>query len=279
MKILVPLKRVADPENANKVKVSPDHSRILTEGLEWKINPYDEYALEAALRLNENASTKQTLGETIVVSVGPKDSVATLRQALAMGADRAILIEGQDEALDANVVAEALRAVVEKEKPDLVLMGKITVDSDSNLTGQYLAEKLQWPTATLAMQIELLEGGKSLRVGRELDIGVLTMSVELPAVVTASDRIIHPTSIRNGVTPADFRYPEAEGGRYASLKGIMAAKKKPVEELSLESLGVSARPLVNYSQFTTPPARSGKTVFVDSVAELVQKLRQEAKVL
>ena len=279
MKILVPVKRVADPDNANKVTISSDKSRIETKGLEWKLNPYDEYALEAALRLTENGATKERIGEVVVATLGPADAVTTLRQGLAMGADRGIVVETDDEALDTNSTAEILKALVRKEEPDLVLMGKITVDSDSNAVGQYLAEKLQWPMATLAMQIGTEDGGKSFTVGRELDTGILTLTVEGPAVITASDRIIHPSSINNNVTPSDFKYPESEGGRYASLKGIMAAKKKKVEQLNLGALDVSPELLVSYSSFGLPPSRSGSTTFVESVEELLQKLHQEAKVL
>lgn len=279
MKILIPIKRVADPDNANKVKASPDGAKVVTDGMEFKINPFDEYALEAALRLTENGQTKEKKGETVVVSIGPADTAATLRQAMAMGADRAILINGDDEQLDANVVAPILKAVVEKEKPDLVVMGKQAVDGDSAVVGPILAELLGWPMATFVMAIATEDAGKTFEIGREVDMGVLKVRIKGPAVLTASDRIIHPKSISNGVTPKDFAYPEAEGGRYASLKGIMAAKKKPIEQIDGKTLGVNATLTTKYTKFQLPPARTGKTTFVESPEELVRKLRTEAKVI
>lgn len=276
MKILVPVKRVADPDNANKMKVSPDGAQVTSEGLEWKINPFDEYAVEAALRLNEKGGTNDKLGETVVVSVGNADVAQTLRQPLAMGADRGILVLGEDGELDSVVVARALKAVVEKEQPDLVLMGKQAVDGDSNTAGQMLAEMLGWPMATFAMSIEAEDGGKALKVGREVDNGVLTLKVTLPAVVTVDLRIVTPTAVKNGVTPDTHKYNE--GARYASLKGIMAAKKKPIEQLKLADLGAGT-PLVKYSKFELPQQRSGNVTYVESVQELVEKLRTQAKVL
>src|SRR5690606_27399592 len=176
-------------------------------------------------------------------------------------------------------VAHALKAVVEKEQPDLVILGKQTADGDSNLVGTYLAELLGWPVANFATSIRTSDDGKNLTVVCEFDTGAATIEVQGPAVLTTSDRILQPQSIKNGITPDDFAYPESEGGRYASLKGIMAAKKKPVEETSAAALGVDAAPQVSYVSFKLPPARSGSTTFVESAAELVQKLRNEAKVL
>ncbi len=279
MKILVPLKRVADPANANKIKVAPDGSKVTTEGLEWKINPYDEYALEAALRLSENGATKERFGEVVVVSIGPKDTAQTIRQALAMGADRGILIEGTDEDYDSTAIAQVLKAVVDKESPDMVLMGKIAVDVESNAVGPMLAEMVGWPMATHAMHLVTADEGKTFTVRREVDGGVLTVKVQLPAVITASDRMISPDSVHNGVTPDDFRYPESDGGRYASLKGIMAAKKKKIDETTVQALGATPKPATKYTKFELPPARSGSTAFVENVDELLQKLHTEAKVI
>jgi electron transfer flavoprotein beta subunit len=277
VKILVPVKRVADPDNANKVKVSADASAVTSDGLEWKPNPFDEYAVEAALRLNENAPKNEKLGETIVTSIGPSDVQQTLRQALAMGADRAILVDAQDKDLDTLVVAKALKALVDAEKPDLVLMGKQTVDGDSNAVGQTLAQLLGWPTATFAMSIATTDGGKTLNVGREVDTGVLTVNVTLPAVVTVDLRIVAPGSVKNGVTPADHKYNE--GARYASLKGIMQAKKKPVDAKKLADLGVEGGLSTKYVKFELPPARSGSVVFVETVDDLISKLRSEKKAI
>ena len=276
MKILVPVKRVSDPDNANKVKVAADGKAVTTEGLEWKLNPFDEYAVESALRLNENAKGNEKLGETVVVTLGPKDAAQTLRQALAMGAERGILVEADDAKLDSVVVARALKAIVEKEKPDLVLLGKQAVDGDSNATAQILAEQLGWPMATFAMSIQTNDGGKSLTVGREVDTGVLTVKVQTPAVVSVDLRIVSPKAVQNGVTPATHEY--ADGARYASLKGIMQAKKKPIADEKLDGLGVDATPATTYLKYELPPARKAGVV-VESVDELISKLKNEAKVI
>ena len=275
MKILVPVKRVCDPDNANKVKVADDGAAVTSEGLEWKPNPFDEYAVEAALRLNENASNNEKLGETIVLSLGASDVQTTLRQALAMGADRGILVEASDAELDTAVVARAMKAIVDEEQPDLVLMGKQTVDGDSNAVGQTLAEMLGWPMATFAAT--LAADGETLTVGREVDTGVLTVQVQLPAVVTVDLRIVAPESVKNGVTPDGHKYND--GARYASLKGIMQAKKKPIAQKTLSDLDVDTTLTTTYSKFELPPARSGSCTFVESVDELVQKLQTEAKAL
>ncbi len=142
MKILVPIKRVADPDNANKVKISDDGTAVTSEGLEWKLNPFDEWSLEAALRLTENAAEKKRVGEVILVTIGPKDAVSTMRQGLAMGAERGILVESNDQELDSHVVAQILAKIVEKEEPDVVFLGKQSADGDSNVAGTKLAEFL-----------------------------------------------------------------------------------------------------------------------------------------
>ncbi len=276
MKILVPVKRVSDPDNANKVKVTADAKAITTDGLEWKPNPFDEYAVETALRLNENAKGTEKLGETVVITLGAKEGAQTLRQALAMGADRGILIEADDAKLDSLVVARALKAVVDQEKPDLVLLGKQAVDGDSNATGQMLAEMLGWPMATFAMSIATTDGGASLTVGREVDTGVLTLKLQTPAVVTVDLRIVSPKAVQNGVTPASHEY--ADGARYASLKGIMQAKKKPIAESALSALGTDTTPGTVYTKFALPPARKAG-VFVETIDDLVGKLKNEAKVI
>ncbi len=277
MKILVPVKRVSDPDNANKVKVAADGKAVTTEGLEWKLNPFDEYAVESALRLNENASKgNEKLGETVVVTLGPKDAAQTLRQALAMGADRGILVEADDNKLDSLVVARALKAIVDKEKPDVVLLGKQAVDGDSNATAQVLAELLGWPQATFAMSLATADAGKTITVGREVDTGVLTVKVTAPAVVSVDLRIVAPGAVKNGATAAGHAY--ADGARYASLKGIMQAKKKPIAEESLSGLGVDTTAGTQYVKFELPPARKAGVV-VDSVDALIGKLKNEAKVI
>ena len=274
MKILVPIKRVADPDNSNKVKITPDGAKVDPGALELKLNPFDEYAVETALRLVENAATNERQGEVVVVLVGPKDAASTMRAALAMGADRGILVEADEGVIDGDVVARTLAAIAKEEKPDLVLCGKQQVDSDSNQVGQILAERLGWPQATFAMSIVLEEGGAT--VGREVDGGVSWLRVKFPAVVTVDLRIVMPTSVVNGRTPAGHAY--ADTPRYASLKGIMAAKKKPLAEKTLATLGVEATPKVRYLKFEAPPKRQAG-VKVESVADLVQKLHAQSKVL
>lgn len=274
MKILVPLKRVADPDNANKVKVNA--GKLETTGLEWKPNPFDEYAVETALRLTENgASPKARQGEVIVVTFGPKETETTLRGALATGADRAIRVDATDDQLDGDVVARALKAIVEKEKPDLVLAGKQAVDGDSNQVGQLLAEYLGWPQATFAGSI-VSEDDKSLLVTREVDGGTITLRVTLPAVVTVDLRIVAPKSVKSKFTAESHAYPD--GVRFAALMAIMAAKKKPLAEMKLADLVSDAALKIKYTGFELPPARKAG-IKVKTVAELVEKLKSEAKAL
>ena len=274
MKILVPLKRVADPDNANKVKVNA--GKLETTGLEWKPNPFDEYAVETALRLTENGQNpKARLGEVVVVTFGPKEAETTLRGALATGADRAIRVDATDEQLDGDVVARALKAIVDKEKPDLVLLGKQAVDGDSNQVGQLLAEYLGWPQATFAGSIRS-EDDKSLVVGREVDGGTINLQVTLPAVVSVDLRIVAPKSVKSKHTPDSHNY--AEGVRFAALMAIMAAKKKPLVEMKLAELAPDAALKITYTGFELPPARKAG-IKVKTVAELVEKLKSEAKAL
>ena len=275
MKILVPLKRVADPENANKVKIPAGGASIETTGLEWKPNPFDEYALEAALRLTENGATPKTRGgEVVVVSFGPKEVETTLRNALATGADRAIRVDANDNQLDGSLVARALKALVDKEKPDVIVMGKQAVDGDSNQVGQMLAQLLGWPQATFAATV--LEEAGSLLVGREVDGGVLSLRVKLPALVTVDLRIVAPTSVYSKATAKTFKYND--GVRFAALPAIMAAKKKPLAEVKLADLVADTKLRVEYHKFEAPPARKAG-VKVKDVSDLVTRLKNEAKVL
>lgn len=275
MKILVALKRVADPDNANKVKIPADGAKIDTAGLEWKMNPFDEYALEAALRLTENGKTpKKREGEVVVATIGPKDAETTLRSALATGADRAIRVEASDDELDGRVVAHALKSLVEQEKPDLVLLGKQAVDGDSNQVGQQLAELLDYPMATFAATIKEEDGG--VLVGREVDGGVLSLRLGFPAVVTVDLRIVAPTSVYSKLTDAAHKYND--GVRFAALPAIMAAKKKPLDVKALADLTGGAKVTTRYLKFEPPPARKAG-VKVKDVAELVEKLSSEAKVI
>ncbi len=279
MKILVPLKRVADPDNANKIKIAPSGEKITTEGLEPKPNPFDEYAVEAALRLTENGTNPKVrlAGDSVVVvTFGPKEAAQTLRQALAMGADSGLLYETTDDALDGDLVARALAKVVEAQKPDLVVIGKQAVDGDSNQTAQILAETLSWPIATFVQAMELSADKKTAVVTREVDGGVIKLKITLPAVISVADRIVNGKALINNVTPATHNYQD--GARYAPLPMIMAAKKKPIAEAPIASLGVETALKTRYVKFELPPARKAG-IKVKDVAELVQKLRTEAKVI
>jgi electron transfer flavoprotein beta subunit len=275
VKVLVALKRVADPDNANKVKIAAGGASVDTTGLEWKPNPFDEYALEAALRLTEaGKAPKQRLGEVVVVTIGPKEVEQTLRAALATGADRAIRVDATDDQLDGRLVANALKAIVDAEKPDVVLMGKQAVDGDSNQVGQRLAELLDWPMATFAATIKEEDG--ALLVGREVDGGVLTVRVKLPALVTVDLRIVAPLSVFSKATEAGFKYND--GVRFAPLPAIMAAKKKPLDVKPLGELVAGATLTTRYLKFERPAQRAAG-VKVKDVPELVEKLANVAKVI
>lgn len=275
MKILVALKRVADPDNANKVRISAGAERVETGNLEWKLNPFDEYALEAALRLTEDGKApKQRLGEVVAVTLGPKETETSLRSALATGADRAVRIEAEDDKLDGRLVALALKSLVEEEKPDLVLMGKQAVDGDSNQVGQILAELLDYPMATFAATIE--EESGALKVSREVDGGVAVLRLRLPALVTVDLRIVAPTSVYSAKTDRAFKYND--GVRFAPLPAIMQAKKKKLDVKPLASLVADTALRTQYRKFAPPPERKAGAR-VPNVAELVNKLANEAKVI
>jgi electron transfer flavoprotein beta subunit len=272
VKILVTVKRVPDPEMKPKFK----GQALDLSGANWVVNTFDEYAVETALRLTEKGETGERIGEVVVLSIGPKDAAQQVRAALAMGADRAILVDATDEALDSDSVARIVAAVVKKESPDLLLMGKQAVDGDTNQVGQIVAGLLGWPQATFAASVELAADEKSITVAREVDAGVETKRIPLPGVVTVDLRIIAPKGVKNNKTADSHAY--AEGPRYASLKGIMAAKKKKLEELPLASLGVTAAPRVKWTTVDAPPARKAGIKVAD-VNELIKRLHDEAKVL
>lgn len=274
MKILVPVKRVPDP--TQKAKIKDGH--IDLSAASWIVNTFDEYAVETALRLLENGAdgTRQG-GEIVVVSLGPDDAAKEIRTCLAMGADRAIHVVCQDREIDALTVVKVLSAIIAQEKPDLVLMGKQAVDGDANQVGQMLAGKLEWPQATFAATIELASDKKGMTVGREVDGGVEYKKVALPAVVTVDLRIVGPKSVKNGVTPESHAY-SGEGARLASLKGIMAAKKKPMATTKLADYGAEAAPVIKELSVTLPPPRAAGQIVAD-IPTLVKKLAEEAKVL
>ena len=273
MKILVTAKRIPDPTQKLKLK----DNAIDLGAANWQLNQFDEYAVEAALRLTEDGANQAArLGQVTVATLGPADVATQLRSALAMGADKAIRVDAKDEALDANVVAQTLLKIVQRDQPDLVLLGKLAADNEGNDVGQRLAALLGWPQATFACSIQVTDGGKALVVGREVDAGVELKKVRLPAVVTVDLRIVSPQAVKNGRTAATFSYPE--GPRYATLKGIRAAKDKPLEQTTLAQLGVSAAMKTKVLKADIPPARqAGKKVA--SIPELVEKLHKEAKVI
>jgi electron transfer flavoprotein beta subunit len=249
MKILVPVKRVVD-FNA-KVRVKADGSGVELSDVKMSINPFDEIAVEEAIRLKEKGGAT----EVVAVSIGPAQAEDTLRTALAMGADRGILI-GFDAELEPLAVAKVLKAVAIEEKAELIILGKQAIDYDCDQTGQMLAALLGWPQGTFASKVTL--DADSLIVTREVDGGHQTVKLKLPAVVTADLRLNQP--------------------RYASLPNIMKAKKKPVAKKALESLGIDIRSRLDILKMAEPPRRKAG-VKVASVTELINKLKNEAGVL
>ena len=249
MKVLVPVKRVLDYNI--KARPKADGSGVELAGLKMSMNPFDEIAMEAAIRLKEAGQAS----EIIAVSCGPQTCQETLRTALALGADRAVLVETEAE-LQPLAVAKLLKTLVEREHPGLVICGKQAIDDDANQTGQMLAALLGWAQATFASRIELGEGNAS--VTREIDGGLETLSIRLPAVISTDLRLNEP--------------------RYATLPNIMKAKKKPFETLTPAALGVDVAARLTLLKVAEPPARQGG-IKVNDVAELLDKLKNEAKVI
>ena len=249
MKLLVPVKRVVDYNV--KVRVKADGSGVETQGVKMSMNPFDEIAVEEAVRLKE----KGIATEIIAVSMGVAQCSETIRTALAMGADRGILVE-TDAELQPLAVAKLLKALVLKEQPKMVIMGKQAIDDDMNATGQMLAALLDWPQGTFASK--LTAEGDTLTVTREVDGGLETIELQLPAIVTTDLRLNEP--------------------RYASLPNIMKARKKPIETIRPADLGVDPAPRLRTIKVSEPPKRVAG-VKVGSVAELVSKLKTEAKVI
>jgi electron transfer flavoprotein beta subunit len=249
VKILVTVKRVPDPET--QLKINAAGTDFATDGIKWVVNPFDEIAIEEALRIKEkNAGT-----EVVLVSIGPKTAQEQLRTGLAMGADRAILVVS-DENLEPLAVARVLQKLVDQEKPEFILMGKQAVDYDHNCAGQMLAELLGWPQATFASKVELADGKAT--VTREVDGGLETLAVALPAIVTADLRLNEP--------------------RYASLPGIMKARKKELKEIPVADLGIDVAPRVKIVKLENPEKRAAGRK-VESVQELLKVLHDEAKVI
>ena len=248
MKVLVPVKRVVDYNV--KIRVKPDGSGVDLANVKMSMNPFDEISIEEAVRLKESGAAT----EVIAVSVGPQQAQETIRTALAMGADRGILVK-TDETVEPLAVAKIFKAIVAEESPDLVIAGKQAIDDDSNQTGQMLAEMLGWAQGTFASKIEPADG--MLSVTREVDGGLQTISLKMPAVVTSDLRLNEP--------------------RYASLPNIMKAKKKPIDMKTPEDYGVDIAPRLEVLETTEPPTRQAG-VIVETVAELVDKLKNEAGV-
>ena len=249
MKILVPIKRVIDFNV--KVRVKPDGSGVETTNVKMSMNPFDEIAVEEAVRCKE----KGVATEVVVVSCGGTSSQETLRTALALGADRGVFVQTDTE-LQPLAVAKLLASVVKREEPRLVILGKQAIDDDANQTGQMLAALLDWPQATFASKLELAQDRAT--VTREVDGGLERVEVTLPAVVTTDLRLNEP--------------------RYATLPNIMRAKKKPLDTVSPEALGIDVTPRLTTVKVAEPPPRKGGGRVAD-VKELVAKLRNEAKVL
>jgi electron transfer flavoprotein beta subunit len=250
VKTLVTVKRVPDPETT--IRVKPDGSGIVTDNVKYVINPFDEIAIEEALRIKEKLS-----GEVILISIGAKVVTEQLRTGLAMGADRAVLILCEQE-LDSLAVARVFAKLIENEKPELVLMGKQAIDDDSNQAGQMLAALLGWPQATFASKVELATDQKSVQVTREVDGGLETVGFALPGIITADLRLNEP--------------------RYASLPGIMKARKKEIKEIPIADLGADVTPRLKVLKLE-PPAKKQAGKKLETVQALVDSLHTEAKVI
>lgn len=252
---LVTCKRVID--YAVTVRVRPDNLGVITEGVKHSMNPFDEIAVEEAVRMKE----KGQVGEVVAVSCGPKECGETIKTALALGADRGIhvVVDGADyEKLQPLAVSKLLSKIVEQESADLVIMGKQAIDDDCNQAAQMLAAQLDWPQATFASEVVLSDDGKELKVVREIDSGLETITTKVPAVISADLRLNEP--------------------RYATLPNIMKAKKKKVDQTSPAELGVDIAPRIEIVEVTDPPAREAG-ITVESVDDLIDKLKSEAKVI
>lgn len=249
MKVLVPVKRVVDYNV--RIRVKPDGTGVELENVKMSMNPFDEIALEEAVRLREAGIAT----EVVAVSCGTADCADTLRTAMAIGADRAILVQ-TDAELQPLAVAKLLKTIAQRERPQLVLMGKQAIDDDANQTGQMLAAMLGWPQATFASKVHVEEG--HVRVVREVDGGVETVEASLPAVITTDLRLNEP--------------------RYATLPNIMKARRKPIDAVTPEELGVDVAPRLRVLQVMEPPHRQAGQL-LGSVEELVAKLRGESGVI
>ncbi|PPR47350.1 MAG: Electron transfer flavoprotein subunit beta [Alphaproteobacteria bacterium MarineAlpha5_Bin9] len=249
MKILVAVKRVIDYNV--QIRVKSDGSGVETENVKMSMNPPDENAVEEALRIKESGKAE----EVIVLSIGNEKSQETIRTGLAMGADKGIFVKANDNCEPLSI-AKIMKKIIEKEKPQIVLMGKQAIDDDCNQTGQMLSALVEWPQATFASKLEIKDS--TLFVTREIDEGLEKIEINLPAVITCDLRLNEP--------------------RYASLPNIMKAKKKPIETLSAEDLEIDTSPRIKLIKVEEPSKRK-KGIMVNNVSELVQKLKHEAKVI
>jgi electron transfer flavoprotein beta subunit len=249
MKILVAIKRVIDYNV--KIRVKSDGSGVETANVKMSMNPFDEIAVEEGVRLREGGSAE----ELVVVSIGPKQAQETIRTALAMGADRGIHVD-TDQEIEPLAIAKILKALADKENPDLIILGKQAIDDDSNQTGQMLAALMDLPQGTFASKLDISDG--KIKVTREIDGGLETIQINIPAIVTTDLRLNSP--------------------RYASLPNIMKAKKKIIHQASLTDLGVDVSPRLTMLKVSEPSSREAG-VIVDDIAQLVDKLRNEAKVI
>ena len=249
MKILVAVKRVIDYNV--QVRVKEDGTGVVTDNVKMSTNPPDDNAIEEAVKIKETGKAK----EIVAVTIGEEKAQETIRKALAVGVDRGIHVKA-DGITEPLAVSKILQKIIDKEKPDLVFMGKQAIDDDCNQTGQMLAALLNWPQATFASKIKVKD--KSLEVTREVDEGLETIEVNIPAIVTCDLRLNEP--------------------RYASLPNIMKAKKKPLEQINASDLGIDIKPRIKLIKVEEPPKRKAG-IKVASVAELVQKLKNEAKVI
>ena len=249
MKVLVPVKRVVD--HNVKIRVKSDQTGVDTDNVKMSMNPFDEIAVEEAVRLKE----KGLVSEIVAISCGAKPAQETLRTAMAIGADRSIHVD-TDAELQPLAVAKLLKALVEKEEPNLIIMGKQAIDDDANQTGQMLAALLDWPQATFASEVKIED--QKAQVTREIDGGLETLEINLPAVVTTDLRLNEP--------------------RYVTLPNIMRAKKKQLDTVTPEELSVDVTPRLKTQKVTEPPVRQAG-VIVEDVATLVEKLKNEAKVI
>ena len=249
MKVLVPIKRVVDYNV--KIRVKSDNSGVELSNVKMSMNPFDEIAVEEAIKLKEAG----TVSEIIVLSIGPQQSQETIRTALAMGADRGILVK-TDELVEPLNVAKIIKAVSEEEKPDLIILGKQAIDDDSNQTGQMLAALLGWSQGTFASELKISDG--KANVVREIDGGLQTLEIKLPSIITTDLRLNEP--------------------RYASLPNIMKAKKKPIDEKLPEDYNLEISPMLEIVKVSEPAQREAG-IKVETVEELVDKLKNEAGVI